>query len=164
MKKAAIIMGSDSDWGVMKKAASTLKEFGIPFEVHVYSAHRTPDIAASFAENARENGFGVLIAGAGMSAALAGALAAKTTLPVIGVPLDADLAGVDSLLTTVMMPPGIPVATVGINGADTAALLAAQILAVDDEDLNEKLVQRKRAMHDAVLEKDARMQEEVKGL
>ena len=164
MKKIGIVMGSDSDLPVVKKATDVLKEFGVSFEAHVFSAHRTPEQARDFALHARENGFGVLIAGAGMSAALAGALAAKTTLPVIGVPLDADLSGMDSLLTTVMMPPGIPVASVGINGAGNAALLAAQILAVDDEDLNEKLVQRKRAMHDAVLEKDARMQEEVKGL
>ena len=164
MKKAAIIMGSDTDWGVMKKAAITLKELEVPFEVHVYSAHRTPEEAGVFAEKARENGFGVLIAGAGMSAALAGALAAKTTLPVIGVPLDADLDGMDSLLTTVMMPPGIPVASVGINGAKNAALLAAQILAVEDSTLEQKLAKQKQDMHDAVLEKDARMQEEVKGL
>ena len=164
MKKAAISMGSDTDWGVMKKAAITLKELEVPFEVHVYSAHRTPEEAGAFAEKARENGFGVLIAGAGMSAALAGALAAKTTLPVIGVPLDADLDGMDSLLTTVMMPPGIPVASVGINGAKNAALLAAQILAVEDSTLEQKLAKQKQDMHDAVLEKDARMQEEVKGL
>ena len=164
MKKAAIIMGSDTDWGVMKKAAITLKELEVPFEVHVYSAHRTPEEAGAFAEKARENGFGVLIAGAGMSAALAGALAAKTTLPVIGVPLDADLDGMDSLLTTVMMPPGIPVASVGINGAKNAALLAAQILAVEDSTLEQKLAKQKQDMHDAVLEKDARIQEEVKGL
>ena len=164
MKKAAIIMGSDTDWGVMKKAAITLKELEVPFEVHVYSAHRTPEEAGAFAEKARENGFGVLIAGAGMSAALAGALAAKTTLPVIGVPLDADLDGMDSLLTTVMMPPGIPVASVGINGAKNAALLAAQILAVEDSTLEQKLAKQKQDMHDAVLEKDARLQEEVKGL
>ncbi|MBR3203089.1 MAG: 5-(carboxyamino)imidazole ribonucleotide mutase [Solobacterium sp.] len=164
MKKAAIIMGSDTDWGVMKKAAITLKELEVPFEVHVYSAYRTPEEAGAFAEKARENGFGVLIAGAGMSAALAGALAAKTTLPVIGVPLDADLDGMDSLLTTVMMPPGIPVASVGINGAKNAALLAAQILAVEDSTLEQKLAKQKQDMHDAVLEKDARMQEEVKGL
>lgn len=164
MKKAAIIMGSDTDWSVMKKTAVTLKDLEVPFEVHVYSAHRTPEEAGAFAAKARENGFGVLIAGAGMSAALAGALAAKTTLPVIGVPLDADLDGMDSLLTTVMMPPGIPVASVGINGAKNAALLAAQILAVEDSALEAKLAKQKQDMHDAVLEKDARMQEEVKGL
>ncbi len=164
MKKAAIIMGSDSDWTIMKKAAVALRDLGVPFEVHVYSAHRTPEEAGAFAAAARENGFGVLIAGAGMSAALAGALAAKTTLPVIGVPLDADLSGMDSLLTTVMMPPGIPVASVGINGAKNAALLAAQILAVEDSELEQKLAKQKQEMHDAVLEKDARMQEEVKAL
>jgi len=164
MKKAAIIMGSDSDWSVMKKAAVTLKGFGIPFEVHVYSAHRTPEEAGRFAETARENGFGVLIAGAGMSAALAGALAAKTTLPVIGVPLGATLQGMDALYTTVMMPPGIPVASVGIDGAKNAAMLAAEILAVEDDSLAEVLKKEKAAMHDAVLAKDAALQAEVEKL
>ena len=164
MRKAAIIMGSDTDWSVMKKAAVALKELEVPFEVHVYSAHRTPAEAGAFAEAARDNGFGVIIAGAGMSAALAGALASKTTLPVIGVPLDADLDGMDALLTTVMMPPGIPVASVGINGAKNAALLAAQILAVEDSALAEKLTKQKQDMHDAVLAKDQRIQEEVNAL
>lgn len=164
MKKAAIIMGSDSDWSVMQKAAVTLKDLSVPFEVHVYSAHRTPEEAAQFAAGAAENGFGVIIAGAGMSAALAGSLAAKTTLPVIGVPLDAGLQGVDALLSTVMMPPGIPVGSVGVNAAKNAALLAAEILAVNDEELTKKLAAQKKAMHDAVLEKDAKMQETVKGL
>ncbi len=157
-------MGSDSDWTVMKKAAAALKELDVPFEVHVYSAHRTPYEAAEFAENAAENGFGVLIAGAGMSAALAGSLAAKTTLPVIGVPLDAGLQGMDALLSTVMMPPGIPVGSVGVNAAKNAALLAAEILAVSDEVLAAKLKQQKQKMHDAVLQKDAAMQELVKEL
>ena len=164
MKKAGIIMGSDSDWAVMKKAAIALKELEVPFEVHVYSAHRTPVEASEFAKQARANGFGVIIAGAGMSAALAGALASNTTLPVIGVPLNADLDGIDALLTTVMMPPGIPVGAVGIDAAKNAALLAAEILAVSDEVLAEKLAKQKRDMHDAVLEKDARMQETVKEL
>ena len=164
MKKAAIIMGSDSDWKVMRKAAETLKSFGIPFEAHVYSAHRTPEEAGAFAENARKNGFGVLIAGAGMSAALAGALAAKTTLPVIGVPLSATLQGTDALLTTVMMPPGIPVAAMGIDGAKNAAILAAEILSLEDELLAEKLAAEKEAMRKAVLAKDAKLQEEMEAL
>lgn len=164
MKKAAIIMGSDSDWKVMRKAAETLKSFGIPFEAHVYSAHRTPEEAGAFAENARKNGFGVLIAGAGMSAALAGALAAKTTLPVIGVPLSATLQGTDALLTTVMMPPGIPVAAMGIDGAKNAAILAAEILSLEDELLAEKLAAEKEAMRKAVLAKDAKLQKEMEAL
>ena len=164
MKKVAIIMGSDSDWSVMKKAAVALKKLEVPFEVHVYSAHRTPEEACSFAANARENGFGVIIAGAGMSAALAGALAAKTTIPVVGVPLDAGLMGMDALLSTTMMPPGIPVASVGVNGAKNAALLAAEILSLEDEVLAKKLADQKVAMHDAVLEKDARLNEEAKSL
>ncbi|MBQ9329132.1 MAG: 5-(carboxyamino)imidazole ribonucleotide mutase [Solobacterium sp.] len=164
MKKVAIIMGSDSDWSVMKKAAVALKKLEVPFEVHVYSAHRTPEEAGSFAANARENGFGVIIAGAGMSAALAGALAAKTTIPVVGVPLDAGLMGMDALLSTTMMPPGIPVASVGVNGAKNAALLAAEILSLEDEVLAKKLADQKVAMHDAVLEKDARLNEEAKSL
>ena len=164
MKKAAIIMGSDSDWKVMRKAAETLKSFGIPFEAHVYSAHRTPEEAGAFAENARKNGFGVLIAGAGMSAALAGALAAKTTLPVIGVPLSATLQGTDALLTTVMMPPGIPVAAMGIDGAKNAAILAAEILSLEDDLLAEKLAAEKEAMRKAVLAKDAKLQEEMEAL
>ncbi|MBR2769064.1 MAG: 5-(carboxyamino)imidazole ribonucleotide mutase [Solobacterium sp.] len=164
MKKAAIIMGSDSDWNVMKRAAETLRKLEIPFEAHVYSAHRTPEEAGSFAANARDNGFGVLIAGAGMSAALAGALAAKTTLPVIGVPLSATLQGMDALYTTVMMPPGIPVAAMAVDGAKNAAILAAEILAVEDEALAKRLDEDRKAMHQTVLEKDAKLQEEVKKL
>ena len=164
MKKVAIIMGSDSDWKVMEKAALTLKGLDIPFEAHVYSAHRTPEEAARFASAAADNGFGVIIAGAGMSAALAGCLSAKTTLPVIGVPLDAGLQGVDALLSTVMMPPGIPVGSVGVNAAKNAALLAAEILAVNDAELTGKLAAQKEAMRNAVLEKDAKMQETVKAL
>ncbi|MBR2761713.1 MAG: 5-(carboxyamino)imidazole ribonucleotide mutase [Solobacterium sp.] len=164
MKKAAIIMGSDSDWTVMKRAAETLRKLEIPFEAHVYSAHRTPEEAGSFAANARDNGFGVLIAGAGMSAALAGALAAKTTLPVIGVPLSATLQGMDALYTTVMMPPGIPVAAMAVDGAKNAAILAAEILAVEDEALAKRLDEDRKAMHQTVLEKDAKLQEEVKKL
>ena len=135
MKKVAILMGSDSDFGVMSKAVSVLKEFDIPVEVHVYSAHRTPEKVAEFASNAKDNGFGVIIAGAGMAAALAGVVAGHTTLPVIGVPLKSNaLEGVDALLSTVMMPSGIPVATVAIDGSKNAAYLAAQILAVGDEE------------------------------
>ncbi|MBO7703288.1 MAG: 5-(carboxyamino)imidazole ribonucleotide mutase [Solobacterium sp.] len=164
MKKTAIIMGSDTDWTVMKKAALVLKELELPFEVHVYSAHRTPLEVSEFAKNARANGFGVIIAGAGMSAALAGCIAAETTLPVIGVPISATLDGMDALLSTTMMPPGIPVASVGVDGARNAGLLAAEVLAVTDEALASRLAEKKRDMHDAVIEKDARMQETVKEL
>ena len=140
MKKVAVIMGSDSDWPVVKGACAQLKEFGIPYEAHILSAHRTPAAAAEFAKNARANGFGVLICAAGMAAHLAGALAAQTTLPVIGIPLKSNtLDGVDALLSTVQMPSGIPVATVAIDGAVNAALLAVQILAVEDRGLAEKL-------------------------
>ena len=140
MKKVAVIMGSASDWGVAGKAVETLDAFGVPNEVHVYSAHRTPLQTAQFARDARENGFGVLIAAAGMAAHLAGALAAQTTLPVIGIPLKSSVMdGVDALLSTVQMPSGIPVATVAVDGAVNAALLAVQILAVEDASLAEKL-------------------------
>lgn len=160
MKKVAIIMGSDSDLGVMKKAFPVLEGYGIDYEAHIYSAHRTPEEAASFAENAAENGFGVIIAGAGMAAALAGVLAAHTTLPVIGVPLkSAALEGIDALLSTVMMPGGIPVATVAIDGAKNAAYLAAQILAVDDEELTQKIAEDRRKQKENVLAKDAKLKE-----
>ena len=156
MKKAAIIMGSDSDLPVAQKAADTLKAFGVPFEAHVFSAHRTPDQAAAFARSARENGFGVIIAAAGMAAHLAGALAANTTLPVIGIPIKGGaMDGLDALLATVQMPSGIPVATVALNGGVNAALLAVQILAVEDGDLQEKLEQKRRADAENVLKKDA---------
>ena len=156
MKKAAIIMGSDSDLPVAQKAADTLKAFGVPFEAHVFSAHRTPDQAATFARSARENGFGVIIAAAGMAAHLAGALAANTTLPVIGIPIKGGaMDGLDALLATVQMPSGIPVATVALNGGVNAALLAVQILAVEDGDLQEKLEQKRRADAENVLKKDA---------
>ena len=155
MKKAAIIMGSASDLSVMEKATGILDSYGIPYEVHVYSAHRTPHEAAEFAEKAKENGFGVIIAGAGMAAALAGVLAAHTTLPVIGVPLkSAALDGVDVLLATCMMPSGIPVATVAIDGAKNAAYLAAEILAVGDEALAEKISADREKMHDDVIAKN----------
>ncbi len=155
MKKAAIIMGSASDLSVMEKATGILDSYGIPYEVHVYSAHRTPHEVAEFAEKAKENGFGVIIAGAGMAAALAGVLAAHTTLPVIGVPLkSAALDGVDALLATCMMPSGIPVATVAIDGAKNAAYLAAEILAVGDEALAEKISADREKMHDDVIAKN----------
>ena len=165
MKKVAILMGSDSDFGVMSKAVSVLKEFEIPVEVHVYSAHRTPEKVAAFASNAKGNGFGVIIAGAGMAAALAGVVAGHTTLPVIGVPLKSNvLEGVDALLSTVMMPSGIPVATVAIDGSKNAAYLAAQILAVGDEELAKKVLENRQKQSAAVLVKDQELQEKVQAL
>ena len=165
MKKVAILMGSDSDFGVMSKAVSVLKEFGIPVEVHVYSAHRTPEKVAEFATKAKDNGFGVIIAGAGMAAALAGVVAGHTTLPVIGVPLKSNaLEGVDALLSTVMMPSGIPVATVAIDGSKNAAYLAAQILAISDEELAKKVFENRQKQSAAVLVKDQEIQEKVQAL
>ena len=162
MKKVAVIMGSDSDWNVVKKAVATLKEYGVPVEVHVCSAHRTPGEAAEFAKNAKENGFGVIIAAAGMAAHLAGVLAAHTTLPVIGIPIQsAGLGGLDALLATVQMPSGIPVATVAVNGAANAAFLAIQMLALSDETLAAKLETNKEAMRAGVAEKDKRIAEEA---
>ena len=161
MKKVAIVMGSDSDLPVMAKGVKVLEQYGIPYEAHVYSAHRTPAQAADFASHAEENGFGVIIAGAGMAAALAGVLAAHTTLPVIGVPLkSAVLEGTDALLATVMMPSGIPVATVAIDGSKNAAWLALEILAVGDQDLAKKLADERVRMHDGVIAKDAGIQKE----
>lgn len=155
MKKIGIVMGSDSDLPIIKKATDTLKELDIPFEVHIYSAHRTPEEARDFASNARENGFGAIIAAAGMAAHLAGAIAANTTLPVIGIPCKSSvLDGMDALLSTVMMPSGIPVATVAINGGANAALLAAQMLAIEDKELAKKLDGKRKAAAKAVLEKD----------
>lgn len=165
MKKVAVIMGSDSDFPVVKSAVTELKQFGVPVEAHVMSAHRTPAAAAEFAANAADNGFGVIICAAGMAAHLAGVIAGHTTLPVIGIPMkSAALEGMDALLATVMMPPGVPVATVGINGAANAALLAVQILAVSDEELAEKLKTRKQAMIDGVMKKDAALQEQLAAL
>ena len=165
MKKVAILMGSDSDFGVMSKAVSVLKEFEIPVEVHVYSAHRTPEKVAEFASNAKDNGFGVIIAGAGMAAALAGVVAGHTTLPVIGVPLKSNvLEGVDALLSAVMMPSGIPVATVAIDGSKNAAYLAAQILAIGDEELAKKVLENRQKQSAAVLVKDQELQEKVQAL
>ena len=155
MKKVGIVMGSDSDLPVIQKTTDTLKSLEIPFEVHVYSAHRTPEQAKEFAANARADGFGVLIAAAGMAAHLAGAIAANTTLPVIGIPCKGGaMDGLDALLSTVQMPSGIPVATVALNGGANAALLAAQILAVDDSDLAAKLDAKRAADAAKVLEKD----------
>lgn len=160
MRKIGILMGSDSDLPVVQKAIDTLKDFGVPYEVHVFSAHRTPLQAAEFSKNARENGFGAIIAAAGMAAHLAGAVAANTTLPVIGIPVkSASLDGMDALLSTVMMPPGIPVATVGINGAANAALLCIQILAVEDKELSEKLTASRAAAAQKVLEKNKAVEE-----
>ena len=156
MKKIGIVMGSDSDLPIIRKATDMLSALEIPFEVHVYSAHRTPKEAGDFAKNARANGFGVIIAAAGMAAHLAGAIAANTTLPVIGIPCkSSNLDGMDALLSTVQMPTGIPVATVAINGAGNAALLAAQILAVEDATLAAKLDAKRASDAKAVLEKDA---------
>ena len=155
MKKVAVIMGSDSDLPALRPCLEKLRELEIPFEAHIYSAHRTPDEAARFAASARENGFGVLIAAAGKAAHLAGALAARTTLPVIGIPIKSStLDGLDALLSTVQMPSGMPVATVAIDGAQNAALLAAQILAVEDSLLCGKLERMREAMTQAVIEKD----------
>ena len=159
MKKVAIIMGSDSDLPIVERAINTLVEYGVPHEVHVYSAHRTPLESAEFAKNARKNGFGVIIAAAGMAAHLAGAIAAGTTLPVIGIPVKSKLEGMDALLSTVQMPSGIPVATVAIDGAANAALLAIEILAVTDDTLAEKLDAAREAGHLAVLKKNAAIEE-----
>ncbi|MEZ3497758.1 MAG: 5-(carboxyamino)imidazole ribonucleotide mutase [Lachnospiraceae bacterium] len=155
MKKVAIIMGSDSDLPIAEKAAAQLRELDIPFEVHVMSAHRTPDEACNFAKNAKDNGFGVLISIAGMAAHLGGVLAANTTLPIIGVPGKSSFEGLDALLATVQMPSGIPVATVAVNGSKNAAILAAQMLALGDADLDAKLVAMREAMADEVRAKDA---------
>ncbi len=159
MKKAAVIMGSDSDWPVVRAACTQLEAFGIPFEAHVLSAHRTPGQAAAFARSAREKGFGVIICAAGMAAHLAGAFAANTTLPVIGIPMRGGaLDGLDALLSTVQMPSGIPVATVAVNGAKNAAVLAAQILAVSDGDLAARLDAERAAMEEQTAEKDRKLQ------
>ena len=164
MKKVGIIMGSDSDLPIITKATDMLKTLGIPHEVHVYSAHRTPAQARDFALSARENGFGVLIAAAGMAAHLAGAIAANTTLPVIGIPCkSSNLDGMDALLSTVQMPTGIPVATVAINGGANAALLAAQIIAVEDKDLAAKLDAKRISDANVVLEKDKKISAELNG-
>ena len=162
MKKIGIIMGSDSDLPIIEKAVGVLRDLDIPFEVHVYSAHRTPEEARDWALSARENGFGAIIAAAGMAAHLAGAIAANTTLPVIGIPCkSAVLDGMDALLSTVMMPSGIPIATVAIDGGKNAALLAAEILAVSDAELAHKLDAKRKAEAEAVLAKDAKILERL---
>ena len=156
MKKVGILMGSDSDLPIVQKAIDTLRQFDVPVEVHVYSAHRTPLEAKEFAQNARANGFGAIIAAAGMAAHLAGAIAANTTLPVIGIPVKSKyLDGIDALLSTVQMPSGIPVATVAIDGAVNAALLSIQMLAIEDAALAEKLQAKRDADARKVLEKNA---------
>ena len=161
-KKVAVIMGSDSDWPVVKAACAQLKEFGVPFEAHILSAHRTPAAAAQFAKAARDNGFGTIICAAGMAAHLAGAFAANTTLPVIGIPMKGGAQdGMDALLATVQMPSGIPVATVAINGAKNAAVLAVQMLAIQDEELARKLDAARAEMANQIAEKEARLQEEL---
>ncbi|MBE6839408.1 MAG: 5-(carboxyamino)imidazole ribonucleotide mutase [Ruminococcus sp.] len=162
MKKIAIIMGSDSDFPVVKNACVELKKLGIPYEVHIMSAHRTPDMAAEFSKNAEKNGFGIIIAAAGMAAHLGGVLAAHTILPVIAIPIAGSrLDGMDALLATVQMPTGIPVATVAINGAGNAAILAAQMLALSDPEIAEKLHKMKDDMVVGVIEKDKKIQDEV---
>ena len=162
MKKIAVIMGSDSDLPVVKKAVDTLNSYGVPFEVHVFSAHRTPDQASEFAANARANGFGAIIAAAGMAAHLAGALAARTTLPVIGIPIRSkNFEGLDALLSTVQMPSGIPVATVAVDGATNAALLAIQILAVEDKALADALEVARKEGAEKVLNKDKSILEQI---
>lgn len=163
MKKVAIIMGSSSDLGVVRKAAEVLDSFSVPYEVHVYSAHRTPEEAKQFAQSARDNGFGAIIAAAGKAAHLAGAIAANTTLPVIGIPVKSStLDGIDALLSTVQMPTGIPVATVAIDGAANAALLSVEILAVEDAALAEKLSQKRAADSAKVLQDNAFVEAEFR--
>ena len=162
MKKVAVIMGSDSDWPQVKGACEQLKAFGIPFEAHIMSAHRTPAAAAAFSSGARAAGFGVIICAAGMAAHLAGAMAANTTLPVIGIPMKGGaMDGLDALLATVQMPSGIPVATVALNGAKNAAVLAAQILAVEDATLAEKLDKARVDMAAQIAEKEQKLQAEL---
>ena len=163
MKKVGIVMGSDSDMPILRKAMDTLDALQIPYECHIYSAHRTPEEARQFALNARKNGFGAIIAAAGMAAHLAGAIAANTTLPVVGIPCKSTcLDGIDALLSTFMMPSGIPVATVAINGGVNAALLCAQIIAVEDAALAARLDAKRAADAAKVLEKDAALQAELK--
>ena len=160
-KKVGIVMGSDSDLPVVEKAIGVLKEYGVPFEVHVYSAHRTPEQAREFASNARANGFGAIIAAAGMAAHLAGAIAANTTLPVIGIPVKSKyLDGIDALLSTVQMPTGIPVATVAIDGAANAAMLSVQMLAISDPELADKLDQARKDGAAKVLSKNKAVEEQ----
>lgn len=163
MKKVAVIMGSDSDFPVVSKAVAELKAYGVPYECHVMSAHRTPALASDFADKAKENGFGVIICAAGMAAHLAGVIAANTILPVIGIPCKSqNLEGIDALLSTVQMPSGIPVATVAINGGVNAALLSIEILAVNDKELSKKLKEKRIKDSEAVLKKDIAINEKFK--
>lgn len=165
MKKVAVIMGSDSDFPTVKAAISELKAYGVPFEVHVMSAHRTPELASEFASSAKKNDFGVIICAAGMAAHLAGVIAGHTTLPVIGIPIKSGaMNGLDALLATVQMPSGIPVATVAVDGAKNAAVLAIQMLALSDEDLDAKLEDAKQKMIDGVIAKDEKLQAELAAL
>lgn len=165
MKKVAIIMGSDSDWPVVKSACTVLKDFGVPYEAHILSAHRTPEAAAAFAKSARANGYGVILCAAGMAAHLAGAFAANTTLPVVGIPMKGGaMDGLDALLATVQMPSGIPVATVALNGAKNAAWLAAEILALGDEALAAKLDAERVAMARQIAAKEEKLQKEIEEL
>ncbi len=163
-KKVAVIIGSDSDFPVVKDAVKELKSYGVPYEVRVMSAHRTPELAAEFASRAKENGFGVIICAAGMAAHLAGVVAGHTTLPVVGIPIKSSFEGLDALLATVQMPSGIPVATVAVNGAKNAAVLAIQMLALSDDTLADKLAAAKQKMIEGVKEKDAKIQQMVEGL
>ena len=164
-KKVAVIMGSDSDWGNVKATCTELKKFGVPFEAHILSAHRTPSEAAEFARSARSNGFGVIICAAGMAAHLAGAFAANTTLPVIGIPMKGGaMDGLDALLATVQMPSGIPVATVALNGAKNAAVLAVEMLALSDDDLAARLDAARTEMSAQIAEKERKLQEELTSL
>ena len=164
MKKVAIIMGSDSDFPIVKSAITELKNYGVPFECMVMSAHRTPELASNFAANAKANGFGVIICAAGMAAHLAGVVAGHTTLPVIGIPIKSTFEGLDALLATVQMPSGIPVATVAVNGAKNAALLAIQMLALSDDILSAKLEQAKQDMIDGVKAKNEKLQQAISEL
>ena len=165
IRKVAVIMGSDSDWPVVKGACSQLKALGIPFEAHILSAHRTPAEAAAFAKSAKDNGFGVILCAAGMAAHLAGAFAANTTLPVIGIPCGGGaFSGMDALLATVQMPSGIPVATVALNGAKNAAWLAAEILALSDDELAAKLTDERAAMAWQIAAKEQKLQKEIEEL
>lgn len=162
MKKVAVIMGSDSDLSIVRPAIDTLKEYGVPCEAHVMSAHRTPKLVQAFASSARENGFGAIICAAGKAAHLAGAVAAQTTLPVIGIPVKSStLDGLDALLSTVQMPSGMPVATVAIDGAKNAALLAVQILSVTEDALAKKLAENRVEMESAITKKDKNLQAEL---
>ena len=165
MKKVAIIMGSDSDWPVVKGACTVLKDFGVPYEAHILSAHRTPEAAAAFARSARAEGYGVILCAAGMAAHLAGAFAANTTLPVVGIPMKGGaMDGLDALLATVQMPSGFPVATVALNGAKNAAWLAAEILALGDEALAAKLDAERVAMARQIAAKEEKLQKEIEEL